>query len=147
MQVCFKGINTLKSLLMHPKDKVSTNQKKDLVYHGQCQAHGCKSSYVEETSHSLGERAKEHAKSTKSVIYKHCTDFHHPLPSVTNFAIIDKDSSQFTREGKEAIHIQRLDPDLNRNIGKMLIPHCFTLQLVLNPNTLKWITSPSCQDQ
>ena len=26
---------------------------------------------------------------------------------------------------KEAIHIWRLDPNLNRNIGKMSIPHCF----------------------
>ena len=56
---------------------------------------------------------------------KHYTDFHHPLPSVENFSIIDRDSSQITWEAKEAIHIQRLDPNLNRNIGKMSIPHCF----------------------
>ena len=53
MQVCFKDINMLKSLLIHPKDKVSIDQKKDLVYHWQCQADGCKSSYVGETSQSL----------------------------------------------------------------------------------------------
>ena len=69
----------LKSLLMHSKDKVSNNQKKDHVCHWQCQADGCKFSYVGETSHSLRERAKEHAKSTTSAIHKHCTDFHHPL--------------------------------------------------------------------
>ena len=102
IQVCFKGVNMLKSLLMHPKDKVAIDQKKDLVYHWQYQADGCRSSYVGETS---GERAKEHAKSTTSAIDKHCTDFHHPLPSVTNFAIIDKDPSQVTQEAKEAIHI------------------------------------------
>ena len=44
---------------------------------------------------------------------------------MSNFNIIDKDSSQITREAKEAIHIQKLDPHLNRNIGKMSIPHCF----------------------
>ena len=33
IQICSKGVNTLKSLLMHPKDKISTNQKKDIVYH------------------------------------------------------------------------------------------------------------------
>ena len=32
IQVCFKEVNTLKSMLMHPKDRVSNNQKKDLVY-------------------------------------------------------------------------------------------------------------------
>ena len=33
LQVCFKGVNTLKSMLMHPKDKISIDQKKDVVYH------------------------------------------------------------------------------------------------------------------
>ena len=133
IQDYFKGVNMLKSVLMHPKDKVSSEQKKDLVYHWQCQADGCKSSYVRETSHSLGDRAEEHAKSTMSAIHKHCTDFHHPLPSVTNFAITDKDSSQVTREAKEAIHIQRLDPDLNRNIGKMFIPCYFDPLIGVKP--------------
>ena len=58
-QVCFKGVNTLKSLLMHPKDKISTNQRKDIVYHWECQADGCNSSYIRETSRALGERVKE----------------------------------------------------------------------------------------
>ena len=47
------------------------------------------------------------------------------LPSILDFNIIDKDPSEITREAKEAIHIRRLDPSLNRNIGKMSIPHCF----------------------
>ena len=125
IQVCFKGLNTLKSLLMHPKDKISTDQKKDIVYHWEYQADGCNSSYIRETSRALGKRVKEHSKSTTSAILKHCKDFHHPLPSISDFSIIDKDPSQITREAKEAIHIRRLDPNLNWNIGKMSIPHCF----------------------
>ena len=135
VQVCFKGINTLKSLLMHPKDKLSTSQKKDVVYHWECRADRCNSSYIGETLRSLGERVKEHSKLNTSTILKHCTDFHHPLPSIENFSIIDKDSSHITWEAKEAIHIWRLDPNLNRNIGKMSIPHCFDPSLVPNPNT------------
>ena len=50
IHVCFNGVNTLQSLLMHPKDKVATEQKKDVVYHWKCQADGCNSSYVGETS-------------------------------------------------------------------------------------------------
>ena len=125
VQVCFKGVNTLKSLLMHPKDKVPTHQKKDVVYHWECQVDSCSSSYIGETSRSLGKRVKEHSKSSTSAILKHCTDFHHPLPSIKNFSIIDKDSSQITWETKQAIQIWRLNPNLNRNIGKMSIPHCF----------------------
>ena len=110
---------------MHPKHKVPTSQKKDIVYHWKCQADGCSSSYIGENSRSLGERVKEHSKSKTSAILKHCTDFHHPLPSIKNFTIIDKDSSQVTQEAKEAIDIQKLDANLNRNIGKMSIQHCF----------------------
>ena len=125
MQVCFKGVNTPKSMLMPPKDRISTDQKKDIVYYWECQADGCKSFYVVETSRALGERVKEHCKSSTSAILKHCTDNHHPLPSVSNFSIIDKDPSQITWEAKEAIYIWRLDPNLHRNIGKMSIPYCF----------------------
>ena len=121
IQVCFKGVNTLKSMLIHPTDKISMDQKKDVVYHWKCQADGCNSSYIRETSRALGERVKEHSKLTTSAILKHCTDFHHSLPSIINFSIIDKDHSKITREVKEAIHIQRLDP----NFGKMSILHCF----------------------
>ena len=133
VQVCFKGVNTLKSMLLHSKDKISNNQKKDLVYHWECKADGCNSSYIGETSRALGERVKEHSKSTTSAILKHCKDFHHPLPSIDDFNIIDKEPSQVTREAKEAIHIRRLDPSLNRNIGKMSIPHCFDNLLGAKP--------------
>ena len=58
LQVCFKGVNTLKSLLMHPKYRISTDQKKDIVYHWECQADGCNSSYIRETSRALGEKGQ-----------------------------------------------------------------------------------------
>ena len=103
IQACFKGVNTLKSILMHPK--ISIDQNKDIVYHWECQADGCKSAYVSETSRALGEWVKEHCKSSTSAILKDCTDYHHPLPSILNFNIIDKDPSQVTWEAKEAIHI------------------------------------------
>ena len=133
IQVCFKGVNTLKSMLMHPKDKISNDQKKDLVYHWECKADGCNSSYIGETSRALDERVKEHSKSTTLAILKHCKDLHHPLPSILDFNIIDKDPSQITRKAKEAIHIRRLDPSLNRNIGEMSIPHCFDHLLGAKP--------------
>ena len=88
---------------------------------------------LEQTSRALGKKVKENSKSTTSAILKHCKDFHHPLPSILDFNIIDKDPSQITREDKEAIHIRRLDPNLNRNIGKMSIPHCFDHLLGAKP--------------
>ena len=32
VQVCFKGQNTIKSILMHPKDKIDPSLKKDIVH-------------------------------------------------------------------------------------------------------------------
>ena len=133
IQVCFKGVNTLKSMLIHPKNRVSSDQKKDLVYHWECKADGCSSSYIGETSRALGERVKEHSKSTTSAILKHCKDSHHPLPSIADFNIIDKEHFQITWGAKEAIHIRWLDPSLNRNIGKMSIPHFFDHLLGAKP--------------
>ena len=133
IQGCFKDVNTLKSLLMHPKDKVSNEQKMDVVYHWECQVDGCKSSYIGETSWALGERVKAHSKSSTSAILNQCMDHHHPLPSINNFPIIDKDSSQVTLEAKEAIHIRMFDPNLNQNIGKMSIPHWFDPLLNAKP--------------
>ena len=88
---------------------------------------------LEKTSRALGKRVKEHSKSTTSAILKHCKDFHHPLPSISDFNIINKDPSQIMWEAKEAIYIRRLDPNLNRNIGKMSIPHCFDHLLGAKP--------------
>ena len=119
VQVCFKGVNTLKSMLMHPKDKISSDQKKDLVYHWKCKADGCNSSYIGETSRALSKRVKEHSKSTTSAILKHCKDFHHLLPSIEDFNIIDKEPSQVTREAKEVIHIRQLDP-----VSKEILAKC-----------------------
>ena len=126
IQVCFKGQNTIKSMLMHPKDKINPSLKKDVVYQWSCTDLTCKSSYIGETCRSLGECIKEHGKEgTKSAIYQHCITKGHPLPKVDQFKVIDQEKSQITREAKEAIHIRKSDPELNRNVGKVVIPHVF----------------------
>ena len=61
VQVCFKGQNTNKLMLMHPKDKVDPSLKKDVVYQWSCKPN-CKSSYIGETSRSLCDHVKEHSK-------------------------------------------------------------------------------------
>ena len=106
VKVCFKGQNTIKSMLMHPKDKVDPSLKKDIVYQWSCTNPGCKSSYIAETSRSLCECVKEHSKEgSNSAIYQHCTTKGHPLPNIDQFKIIDQEKSQIAHEAKEAIHI------------------------------------------
>ena len=109
-------------MLMHPKDKVDPSLKKDIVYQWSCTNLGCKSSYTGETSRSLCECVKEHSKEgSNSAIYQHCYTKGHPLPNIGQFKVIDQEKSQIACEAKEAIHIQKEDPELNRNVGKMVI--------------------------
>ena len=109
-QVCFKGQNTIKSMLMHPKDKVDPSLKKDIVYQWSCTNPGCKSSCIGETSRSLCELVKEHSKEgSNSARYQHCTTKGHPLPNIDQFKVIDQEKSQIAHEAKEAIHIQKAE--------------------------------------
>ena len=119
---------------MHPKDKVDPSLKKDIVYQWLCTKPNCKSSYIGETSRSLCERVKEHSKEgSKSAIYQHCATKDHPPPNIDQFKVIDQEKSQIAHQAKEAIHIRKLDPELNRNVGKMVIPRVFDSLLGIKP--------------
>ena len=104
IQVFFKGQNNIKSMLMHPKDKVDPSLKKDIVYQWSCTNPGCKSSYIRETSRSLCEPVKKHSKEgSNSAIYQHCTTKGLALPS--QLKVIDQEKCQIACEAKKAIHI------------------------------------------
>ncbi|XP_071956011.1 uncharacterized protein [Antedon mediterranea] len=57
--------NTLKSILVHPKDKKDITQTSDIVYDIPCKS--CKKSYIGETGRQFGVRLKEHQKYTDTV--------------------------------------------------------------------------------
>ena len=85
-----------------------------------------KSSYIWETCRSLSECVNEHSKeSNNSAIYEHCSTKGHPLPKDDQYKVID--------QAKEAIHIQKLHSELNRNVGKMVIPCVFDSLLGVKP--------------
>ena len=110
---------------MHPKDKINPSLKKDIVYQWSCTDPGCR---------SLKEHVKEHStEGTNSAIYQHYITKGHALPKVDQFKVIDQEKSQIAREAKEAIHIRKMDPELNRNVGKMVIPHIFDSILGIKP--------------
>ena len=121
-------------MLMHPKDKIDPSLKKDIVYEWSCINPDCKSSYIRETSRSLCECVKEHSKEgSNSALYQHCTTKSHPLPNIDQFKVIDQEKSQIAHEVKEAIHIHKADPELNRNVGKVVIPCVFDPFLGIKP--------------
>ena len=111
-----------------------SNQLCHILYQWSCTKPNCKSSYIGETSRSLCEWVKEHSKvGSNSAIYQHCSTKGHLPPNVDQFKVIDQEKSQIAHEAKEAIHIQKLDPELNRNVGKMIIPHVFDSLLGIKP--------------
>ena len=57
--------NTLKNILVHPKDKKDITEISDAVYDIPCK--GCDKSYIGETGRLFGVRLKEHQKDSEKV--------------------------------------------------------------------------------
>ncbi|XP_071944448.1 uncharacterized protein [Antedon mediterranea] len=65
ISTAMRPTNTLKSILVHPKDKKDITQTSDIVYDIPCKS--CKKSYIGETGRQFGVRLKEHQKDTETV--------------------------------------------------------------------------------
>ena len=96
------------------KDPIPNDLKSFLVYKFTCAS--CSSSYIGETCIHFKTRNEEHTKKdNKSRICKHlhstvtCFDSYSSLC----FKIIDKANSKFDLKIKEALHINRIKPNLN----------------------------------
>ena len=69
VQVYFKAGNTIKNLLVVPKDQDSI-QKSGVIYRYKCDRVECDKEYIGESSRAFGERFREHQKAP-SPIYDH----------------------------------------------------------------------------
>ena len=92
VKVIFTGANTLKSLLVHPKDMLPNGLKQDVVYHWKCSAPGCTAQYIGETNRSLQVRVQKHANKESTAIKQQCDKEQHPKASLSDLKIIDKES-------------------------------------------------------
>ena len=126
--VHMKPYNTVRSQLVHPKDKVAPQDKTGVVYRIQCG--DCPASYVGETERNLGKRVKEHSyRGTSSAFEEHCTSHKHSINTVgkvnipdSQVAVLHQEPDWFRRGVAEAIHIMREDPTLNRDKGRHTLP-------------------------
>ena len=64
MATAMRPTNTLKNILVHPKDKDIT-ETSDVVYDIPCK--GCDKSYIEETGRLFGTRLQEHQKDSEKI--------------------------------------------------------------------------------
>ena len=121
IQVHFKGTNTLRTLLVTPKDKDSKLHKSWVIDHFKCPHINSPEAYIGESGRALGERIKEHLKAPFPVHQDSSSTGH--LPSPECFNVIHRETQGSSGNIKEAMFICVNDPWLNRNLGKYQLPH------------------------
>ena len=123
VQTFFKPTNTLRQLLVHPKDPVAKEQVVGPIYEITCE--NCDAAYVGETERSLKARFSEHRRpsSISSEVSKHIhTDKPNHKISLDNTRILSVESKWFDRGVKEAIYIRARRPSLNKDGGRYNLP-------------------------
>jgi len=131
--VYFKPRNTIRQLLCSPKDPAKKEEICGVVYQINCggtRTQKCTSTYVGETSKTLKTRFDQHRRpsSTSSHVslHLHQPDRESHTITMDNFKILDRDPYTFERKIREAIHIRRLKPDLNKNVGAAELPAIYS---------------------
>ena len=115
----FKGANTIRQLLVHPKDKDNILKKSGVIYRYKFGRVDCEDEYIGESGRTFAERFREDFRSP-SAIYDHYKSGHEV--SLDNFSIVGRDDQSMTRTIREAMLIRVNDPSLNRNIVKYQLP-------------------------
>ena len=111
-----KPYNTIKSLLVHPKDKTPDMNKCGVVYEIACPE--CDEKYIGETARAMSTRLKEHLKpkAILSAVAEHCLDQGHNIKK-ENVKIIAREDHLWRRKIKESIEIRTRQPTLNCDQG------------------------------
>ena len=102
IQVHFKGANTIKQLLMAPKDKDNKLQKGGVNYKYKCPQIDCTEEYIGESGRTFVDRYKEHLKAP-SPIHLHTTTSRHPV-SPDCFSIVDRESQDMPATSGSHVH-------------------------------------------
>ena len=132
IRVAFKPTQTLRQLLVSPKDKTEKKDTAGPIYYIRCQRQTqrgqCTESYIGETERSLKTRFLEHRRpsSTSSEVSQHIhiesPDHHVELEEVK---ILDREQRYFERGVKEAIYIRVNQPSLNKDGGRYKLPRVY----------------------
>ena len=142
VSTCFKPHNTLRKLLVSPKDPTPNERKAGVVYEIPCEE--CPKTYIGQTVRQLSERLKEHkstAPSRKpSAVAEHKLDSQHKIAWEAT-KVLDKDSREYPLQVREAIQIKKKSPELNRDQG-LELPALYS-PLLIRPKVNKVVNSPS----
>jgi hypothetical protein len=121
-----KPYNSIRSMLVRPKDPTKDHDKCGLVYGLKC---SCGQTYIGETARALGTRVKEHQKlegTNITAVGDHLKATGHHLETENN-KILARDNGYWSRKYREAIEIAQARPVLNRYTGLYIPPIYHTL--------------------
>lgn len=135
IRVAYKPVQKTRDLVVHPKDPMRLKDRAGVVYRVSCGE--CEASYIGQTGRKLGDRLAEHQNSISrrpetSAVGLHSADTGHEI-QWDNAEILGRDSWENRRLIREAIHIKRSDPALNRDRGSYPLPGVLD-PLVLSQN-------------
>ena len=116
-----RPINTIRSILVHPKDKTPDAQKCGLVYQVECPE--CPLTYIGETGRTLATRMKDHLnlRTPLTAVGEHCAHEHHKI-SKDCVKVLAREDVWLKRKVREAIEIKIGQPAMNRDQGYELPP-------------------------
>ena len=121
IQVHLKGTNTIKTLLIAPKDRVNKLQRSGVIKKFKCLYINWPEEYIGGSQWAFGDILKEHLRA-QSPIHQHSNSTGHPV-SPDCFTVVHRESQRITRNIKETMYIHVNDPSLNRNLGNINSPH------------------------
>ena len=121
IQVHFKWTNTIKTLLMSPKDRDNKLQKHWVIYRFKCPHINCPEEYIDKSARTFGDRFKEHLRAPSPIHHDSQSTGHSVNPEC--LTIVERESQGVIRNIKEAMYIHVKDPSLNRNLGHYQLPH------------------------
>ena len=134
VQVYFKGGNTIKNLLVAPKEKDPILKKIGVIYRYKCNRVDCDDEFIGESSRVFGGRFKEPQKALFP-IFDHFNTTGHSI-TTDNFSIVGREDQNLKRAIKEALFIRVNNPSLNRNIGKFHLSHIWD-EVLFNTSELE----------
>ena len=105
------------------KDKISKEQKHDLIYNAQCPDLDCDETYIGEIERRFSERIIDHpGRDDKSHLYEHAEKTGHENVNIDHFEILSNGykNNKFKRKLAEALYIKHERPTLN--VQKQSVP-------------------------
>lgn len=156
-QTAYRSSNCIKNIFTKLKDKVPSNEQKNVIYRIPCQGNiengsTCELAYIGQTKQYIGKRIDNHKYDLSKKIHNtnvastalmdHCKETGH-TPNFDNVSILDRAQHYGRRLTKEALHIQT-EKSMNhkRDSDKISSIYCSVINNIQQNNKRQRTKSP-----